>query len=50
MTWKCNKKECPETYPHKHLCDCEEFYPIEINNQDMWVCECWIINEGDDYE
>lgn len=40
MTWRCEREQCGETYPHKHLCDCEEFELVWIHEVPNWWCAC----------
>lgn len=41
MTWRCEREQCGETYPHKHLCDCVVFEFVENNgNLPQWWCAC----------
>jgi len=48
MNWRCEREQCGDTYPHKHLCDCVEFWMIDIGQEVEWVCACWYNEEYDD--
>jgi len=40
MTWTCERVQCGDTYPHKHLCSCQDFMIIEIHGVLEYICYC----------